>query len=54
MEDFTLFNLDDVDAAFDKFQQLKYSQNVGLKGKGHGLQITPFPAGFYIILLMLM
>lgn len=32
-EDFTLFTLDDVDAAFDKIQQLKFSQIVNLKGK---------------------
>uniref|UniRef100_A0A8C2PDA4 Cleavage and polyadenylation specificity factor subunit 2 n=1 Tax=Capra hircus TaxID=9925 RepID=A0A8C2PDA4_CAPHI len=34
-EDFTLFTLDDVDAAFDKIQQLKFSQIVNLK-EGHG------------------
>lgn len=32
-EDFEVFSLDDVDAAFDKIIQLKYSQNVSLKGK---------------------
>ncbi|KAL1277019.1 hypothetical protein QQF64_023692 [Cirrhinus molitorella] len=32
-EDFTLFTLDDVDSAFDKIQQLKYSQIVNLKVK---------------------
>lgn len=32
MEDFTLFNLDDVDAAFDKVIQVKYNQIVSLKG----------------------
>uniref|UniRef100_A0A915IT43 Cleavage and polyadenylation specificity factor subunit 2 n=1 Tax=Romanomermis culicivorax TaxID=13658 RepID=A0A915IT43_ROMCU len=47
-EDFQIFNLDDVDTAFDKVQQLKYSQNVQMKGKGHGLQITPLPAGHMI------
>lgn len=36
-EDFTLFTLDDVDAAFDKIQQLKFSQIVNLKGKKWGL-----------------
>uniref|UniRef100_A0A4W3HDU5 Cleavage and polyadenylation specificity factor subunit 2 n=1 Tax=Callorhinchus milii TaxID=7868 RepID=A0A4W3HDU5_CALMI len=46
--DFSLFTLDDVDAAFDKIQQLKYSQIVNLKGKGHGLSITPLPAGHMI------
>jgi len=47
-EEFDIFTLDDVDAAFDKIVQLKYSQNVGLKGKGHGLTITPLPAGHII------
>uniref|UniRef100_A0A3Q3WY85 Cleavage and polyadenylation specificity factor subunit 2 n=1 Tax=Mola mola TaxID=94237 RepID=A0A3Q3WY85_MOLML len=47
-EDFTLFTLDDVDCAFDKIQQLKYSQIVNLKGKGHGLSIMPLPAGHMI------
>ncbi|XP_013384817.1 cleavage and polyadenylation specificity factor subunit 2 [Lingula anatina] len=47
-EDFNLFTLDDVDAAFDKIIQLKYSQSVSLKGKGHGLQITPLAAGHMI------
>ncbi|XP_010880557.2 cleavage and polyadenylation specificity factor subunit 2 isoform X1 [Esox lucius] len=47
-EDFSLFTLDDVDCAFDKIQQLKYSQIVNLKGKGHGLSITPLPAGHMI------
>ena len=32
-EDFEMFTLDDVDAAFDKIIQLKYSQSVSLKGK---------------------
>lgn len=32
-EDFQLFTLDDVDSAFDKIQQLKYSQIVNLKGE---------------------
>ena len=31
-EEFTVFTLDDVDAAFDKIVQLKYSQSVSLKG----------------------
>ncbi|XP_041353692.1 cleavage and polyadenylation specificity factor subunit 2-like [Gigantopelta aegis] len=47
-EDFNLFTLDDVDAAFDKIIQLKYSQSVTLTGKGHGIQITPLPAGHMI------
>ena len=32
MEDFDLFTLDDVDAAFDKIVQLKYNQSVPMKG----------------------
>ncbi|XP_053394070.1 cleavage and polyadenylation specificity factor subunit 2-like [Mercenaria mercenaria] len=47
-EDFELFTLDDVDVAFDKIIQLKYSQTISLTGKGHGLQITPLPAGHMI------
>lgn len=42
-EDFTLFTLDDVDSAFDKIQQLKYSQIVNLKGgfRGAGGEKSP-------------
>jgi cleavage and polyadenylation specificity factor subunit 2 len=47
-EEFSLFSLDDVDLAFDKIHTLKYSQTLNLKGKGHGLQITPLPAGHMI------
>lgn len=47
-EDFQLFSLDDVDAAFDLVKQLKYSQSVTLKGKGSGVTITPYPAGHMI------
>lgn len=32
VEDFNLFSLDDVDAAFDKVIQVKYNQIVPLKG----------------------
>lgn len=32
VEDFDVFNLDDVDAAFDKVIQLKYNQSVSLRG----------------------
>lgn len=32
VEDFQLFDLDDVDAAFDKVVQLKYNQSLNLKG----------------------
>ncbi|KAG1652144.1 Cleavage and polyadenylation specificity factor subunit 2 [Nymphon striatum] len=47
-EDFELFTLDDVDAAFDKIFQLKYNQTVRMKGKGHGISITPMAAGHMI------
>eukprot|EP00112_Aurelia_sp_Birch-Aquarium-sp1_P022238 Seg62.8 transcript_id=Seg62.8/GoldUCD/mRNA.D3Y31 product="Cleavage and polyadenylation specificity factor subunit 2" protein_id=Seg62.8/GoldUCD/D3Y31 len=47
-EDFDLFSLDDVDTAFEKMVQLKYSQHVSLKGRGHGLSITPYAAGHMI------
>lgn len=32
MEEFELFTLDDVDAAFDKIIQLKYNQSIPMKG----------------------
>jgi hypothetical protein len=35
MEEFELFTLDDVDAAFDKIIQLKYNQSVPMKGTSH-------------------
>ncbi|BFZ11972.1 hypothetical protein BsWGS_15011 [Bradybaena similaris] len=47
-QDFDKFTLDEVDAAFDRIIQLEYSQTITLKGKGHGLQITPLPAGHMI------
>jgi len=31
-EDFSLFNLDDVDAAFDRIKQLEYHHTVSFKG----------------------
>ena len=48
IEEFSLFTLDEVDACFEKMTQLKYSQSVSLKGKGHGLVITPLAAGHMI------
>ncbi|XP_050438409.1 probable cleavage and polyadenylation specificity factor subunit 2 [Adelges cooleyi] len=45
VEDFELFNLDDVDAAFDKVVQVKYNQVITLKGKGIGMSIVALPAG---------
>ncbi|XP_047136980.1 cleavage and polyadenylation specificity factor subunit 2 isoform X1 [Hydra vulgaris] len=47
-QDFAHYTLDEVDAAFDKIIQLKYSQHVSLKGRGHGLSITPYAAGHMI------
>lgn len=41
-EDFGLFSLDDIDAAFDLFHQLKYSQTIQLP---QGITISPFAAG---------
>ncbi|XP_014210156.1 probable cleavage and polyadenylation specificity factor subunit 2 [Copidosoma floridanum] len=48
MEDFTLFTLDDVDAAFEKIVQLKYNQSISMKDKGYGVTLTPLPAGHMI------
>ncbi|KAK9497112.1 hypothetical protein O3M35_004488 [Rhynocoris fuscipes] len=47
-EEFTTFNLDDVDAAFDKVIQLKYNQTIAMKGKVYGLSVVPMPAGHMI------
>lgn len=46
--DFEHYSLDDVDTCFEKIIQLKYSQHVSLKGRGHGLSITPYAAGHMI------
>jgi cleavage and polyadenylation specificity factor subunit 2 len=40
MEEFEVFNLDDVDNAFDKVVQLTYSQSVSLKGKFYIFKIS--------------
>ncbi|XP_050426265.1 probable cleavage and polyadenylation specificity factor subunit 2 [Adelges cooleyi] len=45
VEDFNLFNLDDVDAAFDKVVQVKFNQVIALKGKGIGISVVALPAG---------
>ena len=47
-EDFSVFSLDDVDAAFDKITQVKYQEPIALKGKGEGLTIVAYPAGHLI------
>jgi cleavage and polyadenylation specificity factor subunit 2 len=46
-EDAMPFKLDDVDAAFDLFRTLKFSQHLkmGEGGRGSGIIITPLPAG---------
>jgi cleavage and polyadenylation specificity factor subunit 2 len=47
-EEFDIFNLDDVDAAFEKLVPLKYSQPYHLAGKGKGITITAYAAGHTI------
>lgn len=47
-EEFDLFDLDDVDACFEHFKQLKYSQHYVIGGKGGGIEITPYAAGHMI------
>ncbi|XP_055338680.1 cleavage and polyadenylation specificity factor subunit 2-like [Paramacrobiotus metropolitanus] len=44
-EDFDLFTLDHIDAAFDRIIQVKYNQTVALKGKGEGIRLTALCAG---------
>ncbi len=44
-EDFKTFSLDDIDAAFDLFVQVKYQQTINLQGRGHGLSVTALPSG---------
>lgn len=46
--DFDMFTLDDVDNAFDKVTQLKYSQHFLLTGKAGNIEITPYAAGHII------
>mmetsp|Transcript_26096 Transcript_26096/g.73044 ORF Transcript_26096/g.73044 Transcript_26096/m.73044 type:complete len:236 (+) Transcript_26096:58-765(+) len=45
-EDFTLFDLNDIDSAFEHFHQLKYSQRVTLPGSS--IDIVPYRAGHVI------
>lgn len=47
-EEFDLFSLDDVDAAFERITKLKYSESVPLEGDGRGLTVTAMPAGHMI------
>uniref|UniRef100_K3WHC0 Cleavage and polyadenylation specificity factor subunit 2 n=1 Tax=Globisporangium ultimum (strain ATCC 200006 / CBS 805.95 / DAOM BR144) TaxID=431595 RepID=K3WHC0_GLOUD len=46
--DFALFTLDDVDAVFENFKQLKYSEKLTLTSSGEGIVITPHVAGHLI------
>lgn len=43
--EFDLFDLDDVDLAFERMVQLKFQQTMQLPSRGNGLSITPLPAG---------
>ncbi|GLD93417.1 hypothetical protein PINS_up002009 [Pythium insidiosum] len=45
---FDLFTLDDVDAVFERFKQLKYSEKLTLTSSGEGIVITPHVAGHLI------
>lgn len=45
VSNFDLFNLDDVDAAFQNSIPMTYSQHLPLAGKGEGIVITPYAAG---------
>ncbi|KAF2069615.1 hypothetical protein CYY_009063 [Polysphondylium violaceum] len=50
-QEFELFDLDDVDACFEKkrFQELSFSQHYTFEGgKGNGISITPYLAGHMI------
>ncbi|KAI6243983.1 Cleavage and polyadenylation specificity factor subunit 2 [Aphelenchoides fujianensis] len=47
VEEFTLFDSADIDAAFDNIQHVKYNQLINLKGD-NGLQIMPLQAGHMI------
>ncbi|KAF5190062.1 Cleavage and polyadenylation specificity factor subunit [Thalictrum thalictroides] len=45
VSDFELFNLDDIDSAFQSITRLTYSQNYHLSEKGEGIVIAPHVAG---------
>ncbi len=54
-EDFEVWDLDDVDLAFDLFKQLKYSQHLRLAPPNAvGLEITPYAASFCSSLLIIL
>lgn len=44
-QEFSVYDLDDVDAAFEKINQLKFQQPLALTGKGTGITITPYSGG---------
>lgn len=44
-DEFDLFSLDDVDAAFERITQVKFHQSVNMRGKGLGMNISALPAG---------
>lgn len=46
--DFDLYNLDHVDAVFENFKQLKYSEKLTLTSSGEGIVITPHASGHLI------
>ncbi|KAG9508450.1 Cleavage and polyadenylation specificity factor subunit 2, partial [Fragariocoptes setiger] len=47
-EDFTLFNQEDINKAFEDIRHLSYNQSMQLSGNGHGLSITPLQAGHMV------
>ncbi|MCO5554497.1 hypothetical protein L7F22_008026 [Adiantum nelumboides] len=45
VSNFDLFNMDDIDSAFQNCISMTYSQHLPLAGKGEGITITPYAAG---------
>ncbi|KAI5055518.1 hypothetical protein GOP47_0029039 [Adiantum capillus-veneris] len=45
VSNFDLFNMDDIDSAFQNCVSMTYSQHLPLAGKGEGITITPYAAG---------
>lgn len=45
VSNFDLFNMDDIDSAFQNCVPMTYSQHLPLAGKGEGITITPYAAG---------
>ncbi|KAF2359510.1 Zn-dependent metallo-hydrolase RNA specificity domain [Trinorchestia longiramus] len=44
-DEFELFDLDDVDTAFERIIQVKYHQSINMRGKGLGMSVSALPAG---------